>query len=400
MKKLIAEGVDGKGRPILRELNSENLYEYYSMMGFLFSGETITRYFLSLKTKPFTILTGISGTGKTKIAQIFAEYMCQDEDNETKEKRKAFIPVRPDWMDSKGLLGFYNILDQEYHTTPLLDLIINASTNPDKPHFVILDEMNLAKVEYYFSDFLSIMESRTADNPDGEKIHLHSVKKARTQDGRDIPQKIHIPRNLFFTGTVNVDETTYMFSPKVLDRANVIEFNDVNLEGYSHETDQSTFSLRNPDVQNGFMDSKVPPFCSRTDYSKFKDIIGDEPNPILNLLELLKKYNLHFGYRVANEISRFIWLSKDLIGGNFDVNVAVDIQILQKILPKFHGTKGKLKKPLKDLLLFCVGRDVSQKEMTPPVEQYERGALYPRSAKKISRMLNNLEIQGYTSFIE
>ena len=233
MKKLIAEGVDGKGRPILRELNSENLYEYYSMMGFLFSGETITRYFLSLKTKPFIILTGISGTGKTKIAQIFAEYMCQDENEEAKEKRKAFIPVRPDWMDNKGLLGFYNILDQKYHSTPLLDLILNAKANSDKPYFVILDEMNLAKVEYYFSDFLSIMESRTVDNPDGEKIHLHSLEEARTHDGREIPQKIHIPRNLFFTGTVNVDETTYMFSPKVLDRANVIEFNEVNLEGYS-----------------------------------------------------------------------------------------------------------------------------------------------------------------------
>ena len=235
---------------------------------------------------------------------------------------------------------------------------------PDKPHFVILDEMNLAKVEYYFSDFLSIMESRTADNPDGEMIHLHSLEEAKTHDGREIPQKIHIPRNLFFTGTVNVDETTYMFSPKVLDRANVIEFNEVNLEGYSSSKfGETSFSLENPDVRNSLMDSEVPPFCSSADYSKFKDLIGEQTNPISDLLDLLKKFNLHFGYRVVNEISRFIWLSKELIGENFDLNATMDIQILQKILPKFHGTRGKLEEPAKELLTFCKGGEVSQEEM-------------------------------------
>jgi len=269
-----------------------------------------------------------------------------------------------------------------------IDLIIDAGKNPEKPYFGILDEMNLAKVEYYFSDFLSIMESRTSDNPEGEKICLHAENEAETPDGRSIPKEIHIPQNLFFTGTVNVDETTYMFSPKVLDRANVIEFNDVNLIGYSSATEKNVFSFENPDVRNNLMESGVPAFCSSADYSKFEDIIGDGGNPILELLKLLKKYNLHFGYRVANEISRFIWLSKELIGEDFDVNVAMDIQILQKILPKFHGTRGKLEDPLKDLHTFC------------NAEHSERGALYPGSATKIARMLKNLEIQGYTSFIE
>lgn len=366
-------------------INPKNahIHDFFDGKGFFFPKEILARYFLSLKTKPFVILTGISGTGKTKIAQIFADYMCQDEDEAAKEKRKAFIPVRPDWMDNKGLLGFYNILDQKYHSTPFLDRIINARANPNKSHFVILDEMNLAKIEYYFSDFLSIMESRTADNPDGEKIHLHSLAEAETPDGRNIPNKIHIPRNLFFTGTVNVDETTYMFSPKVLDRANVIEFNEVNLEGYSSSNfGEISFSLANPDVRNKLMDSATSPFCSRADYSRFREIIGDEANPIENLLNLLKKYNLHFGYRVVNEISRFVWLSKDLLGAPFNLNAAMDIQILQKILPKFHGTRGKLEEPLKNLHTFC------------ETEQF------PRSTRKIARMIENLNVQGYTSFIE
>jgi 5-methylcytosine-specific restriction enzyme B len=243
-------------------------------------------------------------------------------------------------------------------------------------------------MEYYFSDFLSIMESRTDDNPKGEKIHLHAETDAKTPDGRLVPKEIHIPQNLFFTGTVNVDETTYMFSPKVLDRANVIEFNDVNLDGYSNATVKNAFSFENPDVRNSLMDSEVPAFCSSKDYAKFGDIIGDDANPILELMNLLKKYNLHFGYRVVNEISRFIWLSKNLVGENFNLNVAMDIQVLQKILPKFHGTRGKLEDPLKDLHKFC------------KAEHSENGVLYPRSAIKIARMLKNLEIQGYTSFIE
>ena len=366
-----------------------NMFDFFRSKELVFSKEILSCYFLSLKTKPFVILTGISGTGKTKIAQIFADYMCQDEDEEAKEKRKAFIPVRPDWMDNKGLLGFYNILDQKYHSTPLLDLIINARANHDKPHFVILDEMNLAKVEYYFSDFLSITESRTKDNPEGEKIHLHAETQAKTPDGRDIPNKIHIPSNLFFTGTVNVDETTYMFSPKVLDRANVMEFNEVNLEGYSgSDIGETPFSLENPDVRDKLLDSEAPPLCSRADYLKFKEILGGETNPIEKLLSLLKKYNLHFGYRVVNEISRFIWLSKGFSGEQFNLNAAMDIQILQKILPKFHGTRGKLEDPLKNLHAFC------------KAEHSQSGALYPRSARKIARMIENLNVQGYTSFIE
>jgi 5-methylcytosine-specific restriction enzyme B len=380
-------------------LDQMHIYDFFDSKGFMYPNEVLSTYFLSLKTKPFVILTGISGTGKTKIAQIFTDYMCNDEDEGAKEKRKAFIAVRPDWMDNKGLLGFYNILDQKYHSTPLLDLIIDADKNLEKPYFVILDEMNLAKVEYYFSDFLSIMESRTDDNPKGEKIHLHAETEANTPDGRSIPKEIHIPQNLFFTGTVNVDETTYMFSPKVLDRANVIEFNDVSLDGYS-STEGNQFSFENPDVRNNLMDKDVPPFCSRADYSRFGDIIGDGANPILELLNLLKKYNLHFGYRVANEISRFIWLSKDLIGENFNVNIAMDIQILQKILPKFHGTRGKLEKPLKDLLSFCRGGEASEGEMAHDEAQNQKGSLYPRSARKLKRMLDNLKIQGYTSFIE
>ena len=144
-----------------------DIYRYYKK--YIFSEEIITRYFLSIKAKPFVILTGISGTGKTKIAQIFADYMCKDETKEERKSRIAFVPVRPDWMDNRGLLGYFNPLNECYHATPTLHLLLAADQNPNKPYFLILDEMNLAKVEYYFSDFLSILESRT---PSVLKVNL------------------------------------------------------------------------------------------------------------------------------------------------------------------------------------------------------------------------------------
>src|SRR3972149_1889437 len=252
----------------------EHIYDYYEEKAVFFSREILTRYFLSLKTKPFVILTGISGTGKTKIAQVFAEYMCQDEKTpEERERRYAFVPVRPDWMDNRGLLGYYHLLAETYHTTPVLRLLLEAEKYPGKPYFVILDEMNLAKVEQYFSDFLSIMESRTAGNLQGEPLDLHSVAKAETQDGLLIPQKLCIPPNVYFTGTVNVDESTYMFSPKVLDRANVIEFNDVDLVNYEKGIASADGCvLKDQDVREKLLPAaEETPFCNKADYTRAQE---------------------------------------------------------------------------------------------------------------------------------
>ena len=148
----------------------------------------------------------------------------------TANARTAFISVRADWTDNRSMLGYYNPLTGVYVPTELLRLVLHAFDHPDEPHFAILDEMNLAKVEYYFSDFLSAMES-------GSEMVLHDAGDGVTAeikgDELPIPERLRVPPNLFFTGTVNVDETTYMFSPKVLDRSNVIEFHDVDLRAYA-----------------------------------------------------------------------------------------------------------------------------------------------------------------------
>jgi 5-methylcytosine-specific restriction endonuclease McrBC GTP-binding regulatory subunit McrB len=259
--------------------------------------------------------------------------------------------------------------------------------------------MNLAKVEHYFSDFLSVLESRTPDNPQGEGIQLHSLELAETIDGRNVPGSLHIPANVFFAGTVNVDESTYMFSPKVLDRANVIEFNEVDLVSYAngHQEKDSLFLLQDAEVLSRFYESTGQPFCHKEDYA---DLPLDGKICLQKLLAILKEYNLHFGYRVANELSRFVNLAAAELT-NVKLNDALDIQILQKILPKLHGTRAKLEAPLGSLTAFCHDQNASISE-----EQMEKDrsgdseARFPRSARKIAQMRHQLSIQGYVSFIE
>lgn len=378
--------------------SSRDLYDYFASKGFFFSREVLTRYYLSLKTKPFVILSGISGTGKTKIAQLFASYICQEDVKDEAGKRVAFVSVRPDWMDNKGLLGYYNILDEKYYSTKVLHLLLEAQNHLDKPYFVILDEMNLAKVEHYFSDFLSVLESRTPDNPQGEGIQLHSLGLAETLDGRIVPGALHIPANVFFAGTVNVDESTYMFSPKVLDRANVIEFNEVDLMSYANGyQDKDGLLLQDAEVLSRFHESSGQPFCQQEDY---KSLPPDGKICLQNLLAILKEYNLHFGYRVANELSRFVNLAAAELA-DIKLNDALDIQILQKILPKLHGTRAKLEAPLGSLIAFCHDQNVPISEEQMKMDRSgDSEARFPRSARKIAQMQHQLSIQGYVSFIE
>ena len=390
----------------------EDIYDFYWEKGFSFSEEVITRYCLALRSKPFVILTGISGTGKTKIAQIFADYLTQGTDDEEsrkiRESRIAFVPVRPDWMDNRGLLGFHNPITNKYQATQVLRLLLTANKEENRkhPYFVILDEMNLAKVEYYFSDFLSILESRTGDRPEGEALLLHDQGgKVTTDDNLPIPNQLEIPPNVFFTGTVNVDETTYMFSPKVLDRANVIEFNEVVYPRYDNErSGGDSFRLKEPDVRNFFRNEKLRPFCTKTDFDKYSSLLKQSENSdsLAELFQILESHHLHFGYRVINEVSRFVVLAEEKVEA-LDLNDAFDIQFLQKILPKLHGTKGKLQKPLNQVFAFCY----DEQSDTEPEQQrlakalnFDSNASYPRTAQKVARMLNDLEQQGYTSFIQ
>jgi hypothetical protein len=286
---------------------------------------------------------------------------------------------------------------------------------PARPFFAILDEMNLARVEHYFSDFLSALES-------GEALELHSsseLEGGQSPDELAVPRRLSIPTNLYFTGTVNVDETTYMFSPKVLDRAFTMELNRVDLALYGDGA-QAAVPGRQFTLQrfSGHLSGDQPPGPS--DWKAFTRLLdGQLSRVVVDVHALLARDNRHFGYRVANEIARFVVLANHQTSGTpTDLWDALDLAVLQKVLPKFNGTRQELLEPLAGLFAFACTTRLPEGVGTPlPYTAYELRdddllasviddpeqpapqPRLPRSAAKIWRMLRRLE-QGFTSFIE
>jgi len=235
---------------------------YIKNQGFSYNDKLIENFYLSLKSKPFLILAGISGTGKSKLARLFAEAIgCN-----TKNGRFMLVPVRPDWSDSTELLG-YKDMHNKFHPGVLTNFIKRAINDINRPYFFVLDEMNLARVEYYFSDILSIIESRKKD---GDRIVTDPLlnKELLDEDSFHEYGNLYIPENLYFIGTVNMDETTFPFSKKVLDRANVIEFSDVNLDYFVGDIEEITEKVLN----NSFLKSE---FLTLNDCLDYREIIDD-----------------------------------------------------------------------------------------------------------------------------
>ena len=235
-----------------------SFYEYLWENEFYFDKKTVENYLLSLKVKPFVILTGNSGTGKTKLSQLFARYL-NDKDN------YKIIPVGANWTENRHILGYFNIIKNEPQYTPAYHLI-KQSQKKKYPHFLILDEMNLSHVERYFADFLSAIESN-------ENIPLY---------GKD---ELEIPDNLSIIGTVNIDETTYMFSPKVLDRANTIEFEICSAKDYMTQK-------LNKDTPNG-------------DVEYLEDILNNQELRKMSIHELEKIFDEEFWDKFSDEIFKF-----------------------------------------------------------------------------------------------
>jgi hypothetical protein len=543
----------------------DDLYESYRGQGLIFPDEVVTSLVLSLVTKPFVLLSGISGTGKTQIAVGLAEYLdrragggtvelvvpegddaniyirltdarlrlgragvtrehqavfalhglpergtsrdyevrlpdgttaemrlnnigfsdptrelyllffrntikqwlhehahpgdylhigfaedgaivgfdvVQPErrESETPARRHEVIAVRSDWTDPRGLIGYENPLTGRYTRTDLITLLLRAQADPERPYVVILDEMNLARVEYYFSDFLSAMELR------GGTISLRESSAPDDVDedeaDADVPARLPFPPNVLVIGTVNIDETTHAFSPKVLDRANVIVFNDVDAQRFLEgggEAAASTFRLANAELDpHAFADREARRAAA---LSRGKDAVAFA-EPLVQVHEMLKSHNLHFGYRVLQEMTAFAGLALEQVEGDEDevARSAFDLQLTQKVLPKFNGGR-ELEIPLSHLLAFCLdgtprknvdsadvltearkrlssesapapaeaGAPETDAHTEPPVdagddESTESAALapatYPRAARELARMLTRLRVSGFVAFLE
>ena len=377
------------------DFNLESFQEKTKEAGLIFAPQLIQRFVASLCTKPFVICSGLSGSGKTKLAQAFAQWITSD------KSQYSIIPVGADWTNREPLLGYPNALNKEEYVSPengVLDLMIRAKQNINnaneatKPYFLILDEMNLSHVERYFADFLSTMES-------GDKIPLHKIEN----ESLIVPSSIKLPKNLFIVGTVNIDETTYMFSPKVLDRANTIEFRltEKDLEDFiasDIKLDMDILTAQGANMGQSFMSMAL----LETD----KNLKPVEDDLKLFFSEL-KKSGAEFGYRTASEIGRLMYMLEEL--GEAGENL-LDLAIMQKLLPKLHGSRNKLTKVLPVLGGFCLTDKSNIKEkyldkylsnnLTEEELKSDINVKYKVSFEKICRMYKNAVENGFASYAE
>lgn len=349
----------------------------------------VKRFVCALLAKPFVVLTGLSGSGKTKLAQAFTQWIAVSE-------TARIVPVGADWANNEKLLGYPNGLDPNNYVLPdtgVLKLMIDANDNPTVPFFLILDEMNLSHVERYFADFLSAMESNGS-------IKLYDGKNRTADDGTPVPPTIPFPKNLFVIGTMNVDETTHMFSPKVLDRAQVIEFR-VTAEQMADyldkpmKLDMTQVDGKGLQFAQAFLDLHNTP----------AELEGNDKKTVADALKqffpTLAELGSEFAFRTASEAKLFCAFARK---ANLSVEESVDAAIMQKLLPKLHGSRRRLALPLEAFWEFCrmdgktesLG-DICKKDATVKVADV---AKYKVSAEKIKRLYKAAETNGFASYAE
>lgn len=387
--------------------------------GLIFEQGLVGRFIASLLAKPFVILSGLSGSGKTNLALAFAKWISP-----TPIENNSFyklVAVGADWTSKEELLGYADALNEnKFIKLPTLDLLLKANNDTNNPYHLILDEMNLSHVERYFADFLSAMET-------GRKITLYGDSDNRSElIQRDVPSIIDMPENLFIIGTINVDETTYMFSPKVLDRANVLEFrmSSSTLQEY----------LNNPrNVDLNSLNGKGSAFAHAFQSTSKVATLNFSPEEEMFIKEeitlfytILSTFNCEFGFRTINEIRRFIYFHKIIGGSGWSIENSFDAQIYQKLLPKFRGSRRTIEPILVALANACYSsrllngednsskrngiiansiiasklQDILQNPILSPDKFPLEDAYYPESFKKIIRIMKRLSQEGFAGFTE
>ena len=362
--------------PVSTKETIKQVKEYIESRGFSYKDELIENFFLSLKSKPFVILAGTSGTGKTRLVKLFAEAIGAE---------YKLVSVRPDWSDGSDLFGHCD-LNGNFIDGPVCECFKEAYEKPNTPVFLCLDEMNLARVEYYLSDFLSVIESR-------EKLANGKVTTtpiAQYEKG--------IPDNLYIVGTVNMDETTFPFSKKVLDRANTIEFSYVDL------IPSFEVPLSSPDKL------QLPNSFLRTEYLVLsRDCVAEQEYvreicaELQAINEILVKANAHVGYRVRDEIV-FYMLNNKVEGELLTHNEAFDNEIMQKILPRIQGSSASVRDMLCELFKVCAADqnqktgDTDSEKMRKVLSDASINCKYRKSAEKLELMVRRFEEDGFTSY--
>ena len=354
-------------------------------------------YLTALRTKPFMLLAGISGTGKSRIVREMAKACWTPEEDEYGKncpRNFCMVQVKPNWHDSSDLIGYVSRINGEkYVVGPFLRFIAKAIQDPKRPYFLCLDEMNLAPVEQYFAEYLSVIESRKLQDGhiETDPIVPFEVTEAygslidqlfdadeerkayKTAEGG---KRLTIPENLFVVGTVNMDETTFSFSRKVLDRAMTIEMNEVNLHGGLEAGGVSEFGYIGEDLMG--------------DAAEGKDIYADNQALCDDIITYLGKVNeilegtpFKIAYRTRNEFLLYA-VNRLHFATDSELWQTLDEMTSMKILSRIEGDNERCERVLREM----------KQLLTETVGEHASDSV---SLKKIDEMTRKLK-SGYTSY--
>lgn len=302
-----------------------------------FDIDTIRFFVSGFAASHFMILEGLSGTGKSSLPRYFAKFI---------NANLLFVPVQATWRDKTNLIGYFNDFSKAYSETEFLTSLYHANYNPDMIHMFVLDEMNISRVEYYFADFLSVLEY-----PEEEwkikimQLPYNFIPPAKLDDG-----VIQIPNNVYFVGTANKDDSTFTITDKVYDRAITIDFDNRN-DAFNVNGDASTINLSRSVLAKLYQEAKNNKSYQMTDndYQKFQTISD----------YIYDQFDITFGNRILNQISELVPVFVSCGGTKEE---ALDFLLSRKVISKIEGRfEEYVKNALRELLNLIhktYGKDV------------------------------------------
>lgn len=406
-KGIILRVVSGEFESSIKDSEEDNhIYNFYRP------------YITAIKSKPFLLLAGISGTGKSRIVRELAR-ACWDVNSEEykahKPKNFEMVQVKPNWHDSSELIGYVSRIDGvRYVVGPFLKFMVKAIQDPNTPYFLCLDEMNLAPVEQYFAEFLSVVESRKVDK-DGNVVTDPLVDYSSTEEYKSLidqlfcddaerkayltevgGKRLTIPQNLIVVGTVNMDETTFSFSRKVLDRAMTIEMNEVDLKGGLTNRHENIGKIEFADIIGKAVEGVDV-------YAAHKGVCDKAIAYLKSINATLDKTPFKVAYRTRNELLLYVvnnlsWKTDDELE-DFVIARALDEITCMKILTRIEGDETKVSANFLDNLGNAIKSGLVEidKDLLQANKSHKGDAYQPISLDKLDEMKERLK-SGYTSF--
>lgn len=379
------------------------IHNRLSSEGYYFEINLVESFILSIKTKPFVILSGVSGTGKTALPKAIMRII------ENSECRS--IAVSPDWTDNSDMLGYFDV-DGNFVIGEFTSLVLDANKHLHIPYFIILDEMNLARVEYYFAQVLSIVESRYFDRKLArvdyrEYLFNPAVRiRLRTSLKKDVAAlaELKLGPNIYIIGTVNIDETTHPFSKKVLDRANVLEINRVNLfEGLNPASTASSVSgIPKPNYFYSGNITNLKELMQDWSLNKEVDLAMEETlrlwiGTLSKFSDILEPLKMNFGFRMRDEVCVYLYQAASmhpstLISPNWWYPY-FDNLLVQKILTRVSGEQGQIESYILRLFNECSGNADAYEQaevIDADLTDTAYNLIFPSAAKKLQRMMREI----------